>query len=440
MPPSHRAAILAVFLLPFAAPRTAGADERGWRVEDPLGDVPLSRISASSIYDPNRDRMVVWGGYAYGAPQRGSWLLSLRGRPKWTEMYVEGEPPPGSWDHSAVYDAKRDRVLVFGGVGAAGDSTQDETGVWVLGLASASWESLTVNGPEPPPRDSHSAIYVPTSDEMILFGGGGDGGLLDDAWALSLGADPPQWNLIQAAGTPPPPRARHSAIYDPVGNQMVIFGGASYFGEMTNDVWTLSLGSSPMWSQLQPSGAPPSPRAGHRAVYDPVRHSMLVFGGYQGGDEPYGSDLWELTLGGAPEWRQIATFGVSPGGRFAPDLVFDVRKQRIVLCGGAERAEGVDVWSFGSTVRGNDEPESFSIGPNPFKAGGRSLTFFVPAAGMVTFEAMDIAGRRLWKREMGHVEAGWHSTPFDPGLTPGLYWIRALQNGRTSSARLTVVR
>ena len=253
-----------------------------------------------------------------------------------------------------------------------GDSTRDVTGVWALDLATASWESLAVTGPEPPPRDSHSAIYVSAADEMILFGGGGDGGLLNDAWALTLG-DEPQWRLIQAAGTPPSPRARHSAIYDPVGNRMVIFGGASYFGEMTNDVWALSLGSAPEWTQLEPSGTPPSARAGHRAVYDPVRRSMLVFGGYQSGDKPYGSDLWEMTLSGAPEWHQIAALGSSPGGRFAPDLVFDGRKQRIVLCGGTERAAGLDVWSFGSVVRGADEPEAFSIGPNPFRAGSVAL-------------------------------------------------------------------
>src|SRR5215831_3018635 len=428
MPTSRRAAFLAILLVPFAAPLHAGADQRGWRPEDPLGDAPISRISASSIYDPNRDRLVLWGGYAFGEPQRGSWLLLLHGRPKWTELHVEGDPPPGSWDHSAVYDPTRDRVLIFGGVGAVGDSTHDETGVWTLDFKTASWESLSVSGPEPLPRDSHSAIYVPTSDQMVLFGGGGDGGLLDDAWALSFG-DAPQWSQIQAAGPPPSPRARHSAIYDPVGNRMIVFGGASYFGEMTNDVWALSLGPAPAWTQLDPAGTPPSPRAGHRAVYDPVRRSMLVFGGYQGGDEPYGSDLWELTLGATPEWRQVAAFGSSPGGRFAPDLVFDGRKQRVLLCGGAERAAGIDVWSFGSLARGADEPAAFSIGPNPFRTTNRSLTFFVPEAGAVTFEVMDIAGRRLWRSEVGSIEAGWHSTVFDTGLSPGLYWIRAIQNG-----------
>ena len=438
MASSRRAAIVVVSLV-LAAPARAGTDNRGWRPEEPLGDAPASRISASSVYDPARDRLVLWGGYAFGAAKRGTWLLSLHGRPKWAEIDPSGEPPPGSWDHSAVYDSRRDRVLIFGGVGAAGDSTQDETGVWSLDLAKASWDSLMVTGSEPPPRDSHSAIYVPGTDEMVVFGGAGDGGLLDDAWALSLG-DSPAWRLIEAAGTPPFPRARHTAIYDAGGNRMIVFGGASYFGQMTNDVWALTLGPNPAWSQLQPSGTPPSPRAGHRAVYDPVRHSMLVFGGYQGGDEPYGSDLWELTLDGAPEWRQVAALGATPGGRFAPDLVFDGRKQRLVLCGGAERLAGLDVWSFGSLVHGADEPESFSIGPNPFKAAGRSLTFFVPVGGAITFEVMDVAGRRLWKRELGAVEAGWHSTAFDAALTPGLYWIRATQDGRTSCARLTVVR
>jgi hypothetical protein len=331
-------------------------------------------------------------------------------------------------------------MLVFGGIGADGDTTvQDVSGVWSLDLKSAAWESLTVAGPAPPRRDSHSAVYVPGADEVVLFGGGGDGGLLDDTWALSLGSAP-QWVPLQATGGPPGPRARHSAIYDPVGNRMVVFGGASYFGQLQNDVWSLSLGANPSWTQLTPAGSPPSPRAGHRAVYDPVRRSMLVFGGYQGGDDPYAVDLWELTLDGSPEWRRIASAGPSPGGRFAPDLVFDGRKQRLVLCGGAERVAGLDVWSFGSTVRGADEPVAFSIGPNPIRSANHSLTFFVPVAGPLQIEIIDIAGRRLWTHDLGRVDAGWHSTQIGATLSPGLYWIRAAQNGQVSSARLTVVR
>src|SRR5207237_543716 len=79
-----------------------------------------------------------------------------------------------------------------------------------------------------------------------------------------------------------------SAIYDPVRDRIVIFGGFSSVGgnagPPTNDVWALELGvaNAPHWTPLTPAGTPPPARIRHRAIYDPVRDRMVVFSGAGG--------------------------------------------------------------------------------------------------------------------------------------------------------------
>ncbi len=46
------------------------------------------------------------------------------------------------------------------------------------------------------------------------------------------------------------------------------------------------------WTTLHPHpGVPPAPRSGAAFAYDPVRHSLLLFGG---SDTTAYDDLWEL--------------------------------------------------------------------------------------------------------------------------------------------------
>jgi hypothetical protein len=61
---------------------------------------------------------------------------------------------------------------------------------------------------------------------------------------------------------------------------MVVFGGALAPGGSTvNDVWFLSLGTTPGWSQPSLSGSGPTPRYAGSAIYDGTRRRMVAFGG-----------------------------------------------------------------------------------------------------------------------------------------------------------------
>src|SRR5262245_23848916 len=98
------------------------------------------------------------------------------------------------------------------------------------------WRNLTpTTGQQPEARRNGAAIYDPLGKRVIIFGGSGESGLLNDTWAFNL--ESRTWAKLQTTGTLPPVRFAFDAVYDPAGHQLVIYSGqgAGFF----NDTWTL---------------------------------------------------------------------------------------------------------------------------------------------------------------------------------------------------------
>ena len=260
---------------------------------------------------------------------------------------------------------------------------------------------------------------------MIVFGGS-DGRLLNDVWELSLGASP-VWSQLIPAGTPPSARSGQSAIYDPQGDRMVIFGGDD--GRFVNDVWALSLASSLSWSKLSPAGTPPSARYSHTAIYDPVRDRMVMFGGptVDGGGSL--NDTWALSLTGSPSWSQLAPVGSLPSTRLGHSAIYDPVRDRMVVFagynGGYYNVYLNGVWDLRWTPGPPPPPGSDALTldpayPNPSRSD-ITVGFALPRAGAVTLRMYDVSGRIV-------------RTLLDATLPPGprtVHWDR-----RTSSGRL----
>ena len=121
----------------------------------------------------------------------------------------------------------------------------------------------------------HAAIYDPVRDRMVIFAGDSYD-VLNDTWALSL-AGTPEWNRLEPGGALPPPMAYQTAIYGPDGDQMVIFSSGNW--DHLNRAWSLSFEGSPTWTELAPAGTPPPGRMFHTAIYD---SSSTPHGGIRG--------------------------------------------------------------------------------------------------------------------------------------------------------------
>jgi hypothetical protein len=78
--------------------------------------------------------------------------------------------------------------------------------------------------------------------------------------------------------------------------------------------------------------------------------------------------------------------------------------------------------------------------PNPVTGPAR-VWFTLPSRERATLEVMDIAGRRLLRREVGTMGPGRHSVDVTAAARrPGLYFLRLAQGNRTLRARMVVVR
>jgi len=319
-----------------------------WTMLATAGDPPPSRgwRAYRAIYDPPRDRMVVFAFY----PSSDVWALSLGESPTWTMLATAGDPPPPQYPYPVIYDPPRDRAVIFTG-----------SDVFALSLGETpTWARIITVGGPPDGLFLHTAIYDPIRDRIVVSG---DGNHVDEVWALSLGAVP-TWHQL-----PDEPIDLHgeTAVYEPVGDRMVVFGGFDSDGAARDDVWALSLGGTPSWTILEPVGRTPcAPWDGAVAVaYDPLRDQMVTGGcGWftlrlggaplwteliAGGAPPpahpvaalhdalrdrmivfgYGGLLWTLQLGGAPTWNQIVPEGPPPLG--ASHRVYDPLRDRVVV-------------------------------------------------------------------------------------------------------------
>jgi hypothetical protein len=298
------------------------------------GIAPPEPYGHSAVYDPVRDRMVVFG--EQGGSSNDVWALSLSGTPAWSELVPSGTSPSSRSYHTAVYDPPRDRMVVFGGV----DSSGYRNDVWAMAFSgSPSWSELTPAGNAPPPRSFHIAVYDPVRDQMVVFGG--YGAHLNDAWALSLSGSK-AWSEL-SSGSPPFGRSRPTAFYDPVRHRMIVFRGVDWTGR--NRVWALSLTGRPRWSELSPTGSGPPAGPDHTAIYDPVRDRMVVFTGAR--QVVGRNEVWALSLSGSPVWSQLAPTGDAPPRRAHNTAIYDPVRDRMVVFGGQDgRLYHSDVWSL----------------------------------------------------------------------------------------------
>jgi hypothetical protein len=154
-------------------------------------------------------------------------------------------------------------------------------------------------------------------NEVVRFGGRelilGPGAYQNDTWTWNG-----SWTRRNPA-TSPPPRSYASMAFDPLRNQVVLFGG--YDGQNhLGDTW---LWNGTTWQPALP-GPAPQPRQMHTTAFDPTRGTLVLFGGDDGVTSF--NDTWEWQGFG---WNQVATTTAPLPLRGL--LVFDAAAQALVL-------------------------------------------------------------------------------------------------------------
>ncbi len=115
--------------------------------------------------------------------------------------------------------------------------------------------------------------------------------------------------------------------------------------------------------------------------------------------------------------------------------------------GGTDESWGTDAVSVEVSSQTTDVPANpahgrlaVSAAPNPVRGRVVRLQLSLPAAGDALVELIDLAGRRVFSRELGSAASGPQAVelPIEAGLAPGLYFARVTQGAGARTARVIV--
>ncbi|MGH7294701.1 MAG: Kelch repeat-containing protein, partial [Polyangiaceae bacterium] len=140
---------------------------------------PPARFGAGMVFDEARSAAVVFGGWR-GGTLADSW--SWNGTTAaWTQVCAQAPctSPPARADLAMAYDAVRARTVVFGGNADGASARLGDTWQW----DGTAWTPLDgANGPAP--RDQAAMTYDAKRARVVMFGGETVGGAVDETWEL----------------------------------------------------------------------------------------------------------------------------------------------------------------------------------------------------------------------------------------------------------------
>src|SRR5260221_5775479 len=117
------------------------------------------------------------------------------------------------------------------------------------------WNLLNPSNAGPGARDAMLGVFDALRDRMIVFGGYNGGSAVNDVYALNLGGGTAMWSRLQPFGGPPSPRDLTAGVYDPLADRLVMYGGNAKSGPTGTllgvaDLWTLTWGDQPTPTRL----------------------------------------------------------------------------------------------------------------------------------------------------------------------------------------------
>src|SRR6266404_2037052 len=151
-----------------------------WSRPNPSGIVPTPRADAPVAYDSVGRQLAMFGGQDGSSDRNDFWLYSVD-RQQWTQVNPAGVSPSPRHGHTATFDPIRRRVIVIAGQGASffGD-------VWAYDFRTNSWTQLNADLNGLTPRYGHSAVYDAKRDRIVISHGFTSAGRFDDTWAFDL--------------------------------------------------------------------------------------------------------------------------------------------------------------------------------------------------------------------------------------------------------------
>ena len=250
---------------------------------------------------------------------------------EWSLLIADENGPRWRNFASVTYDSNRDVLILYAGVTV--EKEYQDTWEW----NGQTWNQFPVEGPGL--REGAGMAYDAKREKVILFGGSQSGDMMNDLWEW----DGSQWSQISTEG--PSPRFPAGFVYDSAREYVLLFGGHSFENQTFKtfgDTWTWD---GITWTQIEIQG--PSPRDGARAVFDPLLNNIFLFGGAEITNNVKNlNDTW---IWNGNQWSQLDV--QAPPARVHPILAFDSNRGVIVMTGGSNGPGATlsDTWEWDGT-------------------------------------------------------------------------------------------
>ena len=243
-----------------------------WTQIDPSGDWPIARSSFGMAYDPEREIVVVFGGFQGGFDYLGdTWEWDGT---QWTEMNPSNKPTDRLGSRM-IYFLDLSRIVLFGGYDES-LTRRNDTWAW----DGTEWTEIDCSV-SPEPRNSFGCVYDSHRNVMVIFGGNGEGRVRrDDTWEF----DGESWHEVNTEHRPGV-RDQLWMAYDQKRQKTVLFSGSAP-SDFWEDTWEYD-GTD--WNEIEVHPQPVG-RANTAMCYDSFRERIVLFGGYAWGEL---NDTWE---------------------------------------------------------------------------------------------------------------------------------------------------
>jgi Galactose oxidase, central domain len=244
---------------------------------------PRNRQAAMMVYDSKRERYLMFGGLNVGNFLFYDDMWSFAGG-SWHEMALSIRPSARN-SVGAYYDAGRDRIVIFGGINQYGQLAE----TWEFDCQTDGWEQVATQG-QPPASYGGAMVYDQHRDRGVLVPGYGN-----STWFYQVSGATRTWTQYASSASAPSQRRYAAGIYHALRKSIILVGGEA--GPRLGDTWEFR---DDQWDELFTASSPPA-RHGGAAAYDVATSTMMLFGGSNVG---YLNDTWLLRWSGAPDQPQ----------------------------------------------------------------------------------------------------------------------------------------
>ncbi len=267
---------------------------------------PPAREHACMVDDSLRGRIVMHGGIdAAGGALADTWEFDGVNWQSRNTFHI----PYSNGNGAMVYDRGRARVVLWYSYASA-SMTWEYDGL--------DWTNVTL--PTNPPISNRNLMVYDASRGVIVMWVQGSGSLGGQTWEY----DGITWTQRLTVGSPPQ-RYDAGMVFDPVRGRAILHGGFVYTGSAQVS-WEYD---GLAWTAVPSSFANPDKRD-FAFAFDPYRRCAVLFGG---SNFPGTPSTYEFR---SPAW-QLRT-SVGPSSRSGAAMAYDLTREECILFGGRDTA------------------------------------------------------------------------------------------------------